>query len=270
MLCFCCKDKEVAAAKRPLCGSCYREARIDGTLHQYPLINSNEDSETTKNNIRLKYGEEILFDLERLVAEYSLTLQSLGDKYNLTRERIRQLFKLVYGYSYTNVLRKKRNDHKIEERIKLKDPREQVKRYHHSALLKGVQSEAIVLEICQKLGYVVSPYRNQTCDLVINGIPCDVKSAHKLANTAKKGTNSEVRYYHFSITKNQKRDATYIICHAVPKNEFYVIPREYISARQIYIRAFDTANTQGSGRFARWKGAWHLLNQQLPAYRVAS
>ncbi len=57
--------------------------------------------------IQLLTRPEILADIELLKTES--TLQKVADKYNLSRERIRQIFKIIVGEPYTEYWRKKRS-----------------------------------------------------------------------------------------------------------------------------------------------------------------
>lgn len=64
------------------------------------------------NRQMVKRGPEFMADMKKLAdKEAGLTLQAVAEKHGLTRERIRQLFFILYGTPYTEAVNGKR-EHK--------------------------------------------------------------------------------------------------------------------------------------------------------------
>ena len=54
-----------------------------------------------------KHGEGIIGDFTRVTKDIDITLASLGRKYGFSRERARQIYRVVNGVEYTEVKRGK-------------------------------------------------------------------------------------------------------------------------------------------------------------------
>lgn len=59
------------------------------------------------NRLEAKYGVYFLDDMETLKVNPDCTLQKVAVAYGITRERVRQIFIIVYGEPYTNYRGKK-------------------------------------------------------------------------------------------------------------------------------------------------------------------
>ncbi len=56
----------------------------------------------------LKYGQALRDDIFCLALDKDVTLQSVADKYGVSREYVRQIFDIYWGKPYTDFLKKKR------------------------------------------------------------------------------------------------------------------------------------------------------------------
>jgi hypothetical protein len=186
-----------------------------------------------------------------------MTLEVIGNKYNLTRERVRQIYEKYTGFHYTVIVRQRsfeRKRRKLNEIELRRNPTNKVDTYRNGFPLKGAIGEKKVLDICNNLNYKVTSYGNKTLDLVINGYGVDVKSAYKSYRYNK---NYSLEHYHFHLLESQKK-ADFIICYAVPINKFFIIPSsEFPKSQAIFIPDRRTKR----GKYWKYLEAWHLLEE---------
>jgi len=249
-----------------LCNACYEWLRKYNRIADFPPI----VKLPPKNKWIKKYGEGLVLDLQGLIDGNNQTLSSIGTKYGITRERIRQMFELLHGFKYTVAVRansEKKKRIRVERRLAKRDPRYKVENFREgSNIYHGAESEKKVFDICAALGYEIKPYPTKTIDIVINGYKVDIKSAHCTTMTHPSG---KTPLYHFHLLESQ-RIADFVICHASPINKFFVIPiNEYPKCNHLYIPHTKTMEWK-AGRYGLCKQkreskyynyleAWHLL-----------
>jgi len=262
--CLCCKEREIEHKKRGLCNRCYHYLRLHDELSLFPVVNTR-----LNHAYKLKYPT-LAEDFEKMKTDKSITLQQLGDKYGITRERIRQIWERYFGYHYTVIVKKHQQENK-EQRFReiqlRKDPNYKVVNYKDGLKKKGAFAEKKVLDICNSLNYIVKPYvDDQSIDLIINDCLVDVKSAYKAYRS---NGSSKTKNYHFHILKSQRK-AEFVICYAEPLNKFFIIPSsafpksDYIFIPEKPIMEWISSHGAKQKRYARyWEylEAWHLLNQ---------
>jgi len=218
-----------------------------------------------------RYGIEFFNDLDRATQNPFFNLTDIGDKYGLTRERIRQIYKVIYGGPFNPVKKDKRATLEIGDPC-INDPRRKVAEYKKGLQRIGAKSELLVFKKCKKLGFDVRPRCEQITDLWVNGHIIDVKSC-----TLQSQPHLS-KYYHFSIRPKQFELCDFFICHIVPENSFYIIPKEKIHRRKaflngksvsIYIR--DEMVKSGKNLYSKndnykpFKEAWNLLKRNQEA-----
>lgn len=250
--CLCCKEYEIRHIKRGICGSCYAYLRTHNELDLFPVV-----SERLLNKpYKVKYPS-MIDDFEALKTDNSLTLEKIGQKHHLTRERVRQIYERYNGFHYTVVTKRRsfeRKHNKLREIEERRNPNYKVNNYKDGLGLKGAFAEKKVLDICNNLHYKVTPFVSRTLDLVINGYGVDVKSAYKSYPNSK---TSSHKHYHFHVLESQKI-ADFLICYAVPVNKFFIIPsREFPKSDGIFIPEKPTIR----GRYWKYLEAWHLLEK---------
>jgi hypothetical protein len=256
-ICVCCGEKEIRYIKRKLCQPCYIRLYHTGMLPNYPSVGRVFSMDN--------YDASFIGDLKKLVDDHHSTLQKVGDKHGLSRERIRQIFELFYGFKYTVVSKKNaamRKAIKGDAILKKRHPREKVIRYKaDSNIGKGAATEKIVYDICESLNYEIKPYDGAEIDIIINGLLVDVKSAHKASVTS---PGQKTPSYHFQIRPSQLK-ADFIVCHIVPRNRFFIIPVVFCpKSRHLYISDSPerTHKLQGKkkSKYYEYLEAWHLLS----------
>jgi len=235
--CICCQKKEITQQKRMLCNNCYHWLHKNNRLDEFPPIAKLHDNTWWKN----KYSDEFINDLKSLIDEHHVTLIQIGEKYGVTRERIRQIFELLYGFKYTVAVKAKseiKKREKYDDRIAKRDPRYKVENYKKGFNQhKGAESEKKVFDICAALNYEIKPSDSLSVDLIINGYKAEIKSAHRAGITS---PGAKTPCYHFQLQKSQYL-VDFIICHAVPINKFFIIPRcEYPVGGHLYLPSIKT------------------------------
>lgn len=192
------------------------------------------------------------------------TLTKIGEEYNLSRERTRQLFYKIYGLGAKDLedLRKKQ---KSEDLSCIYDPRYKVAEYVEGLVKKGAIAEKIIWDRCEALAFDVKPGPDTTYDLEINGFKVDVKSAWKTLKTSPKSS----LMYHFGIQSNQNKICDFLICVKMPREEAYIIPSsEFPKSKKsgsIYIRK-NLNNKRKKFPTSKWeqyREAWHLLTEDF-------
>jgi len=203
-----------------------------------------------------RYGIKILDDFETLRTLPYSTLSGMAEKYGITRERIRQLFKIVYGRPYTQSLRKKRAFAKEESAMSCThNPRHKVSEYVIGSLVHtGAIYEKKFLEQCESKGFCVRPILKRVVDLRVNGHLVDVKYCSTPVRTTKSSNNL---YYRYHVLKHQVELCDFFACYHQGEEYFYIIPNVFFTTKKcdtmIYIPE------KHPHRYSEYKNAWHLL-----------
>lgn len=257
MICQCCETNLVESKKRPLCKRCYQKLHKAGLLDTYPLI---IDRTAIESKYSEKYGEQIVSDFKAIINNPDIRLNDIAVKYGFTRERARQLFKLINGFSYTNVKKTKAYKQLIQQSIEKIDPIRRAKEHKGHVGIAAKSEEQFYL-ICKSLNFDIYPKKNgNVFDFVVNGFNVDVKTATHSYSFWQIGP----RYYHFSMTERQHSGLDFLACHAAPEDDFYIIPKSALSSRSVYIRDKKTGGDQAIDKYEGYKGAFQLMMNNIP------
>lgn len=196
---------------------------------------------------RSKELEERKTEMERLRFVENWTIEAIGDKYGVSRERVRQ----IIGNSGRGYKMRKR----IKIALSMKDKTNQVvadllgvsvpsiSRYRShqrhavekgTELDKGIESEEIVSRKLSELGInnKLMSHHHPFDILLENGKRIDVKSSTKKISPKSQRGNS---FYSFKIEKTRRGEyADFIILYLFDVNKFFVIP--FSEAPKEYIR----------------------------------
>ena len=254
-LCGACGAKEVFIKKRDLCKNCYYDAYRDGLIVYNKHINCEVESmDSFRQRLVQRYGQDVVNDLETVKNKDKSNLRGIAAKYGFSREYARQIFKRLFGFSYTACLKAKISERREKVIKTLYDPEKKLIRYKEESLrYKGAIGEKLCMDICRTIGYEIAVCRESTAtiDLVINGCKCEVKTAYIPFGKQK------THYYRFSARPSQLEKADYFVCYIYPLNKFYVIPASEVKAEAIYIPEHITT----SSKYYKYDSAWHLLRQ---------
>ena len=215
-----CECKPVCNIKRQLCAACYQRARRRGDFKKLPLYIKKAYK---IRNLRKKYGVQFIKDMKALKTQQYLSLHAVGVKHGLTRERVRQIFKIIYNESYGKYETKKAKERKESEAtVCVHDPRRKVADYKKdSDVYRGALAEKLFMEQCEALGFSVEIPCGKSFDIIVNGFIIDVKSC---TSARKMSEDSLVKYYRFSASAHQMEKCDFFACYAKDQDVFYIIP----------------------------------------------
>lgn len=268
-----CGEALIFNQKRNLCKKCY--GRFYRGWHPFHLKSKNQDN--FKKHLIKKYGIEMIYDLSKLKMDFNVTLQQVGDRYNVTREYVRQIYYKYFNEPYTQAKHRLSKNHKTFKEINRKKNllplNKLIKCKLNGTQYKGAISELAVFDKCRDLGYSCSLYKNRKIDFIINGYRVDVKS---LVAAHKTSSHSLSSYYHFHATDYQRKNCDFIIAHIPKNNIYYIIPSNIIKERgkHIYLRKEDHHQHRWNNAFPQirpyeeYRDAWCLLNPVITAQAV--
>jgi len=206
-----------------------------------------------------RFGDEVIPDFNKLVTNPYYTLQDIATKYGITRERVRQLVKEVYGYKYTHFLLKLRQQ-KTEDKVYCR--RHPIVRDGK----RGGSSEAEAFRKLKDLGMDVKGSPTIKYDMVVNGYKVDVKStrSHRFLGKCKQA------YYFYGATASQIEICDFFILHAIDANRWFIVPNirkgdkiSYKSGSAIYIRVNEHSNRSNFGEDAFATPSLHENNWSI-------
>jgi hypothetical protein len=225
------------------------------------------------NRQLVRRGQSFMSDMDKLSNHTSgLTLQAIGNKYDLTRERIRQLFLAIYGTPYTEVCKKRikfLKEKKHFRRLEKHSIEYRVSNHKHTGNAgKALLSEYKFYQICKDRGFKIYSHPGKSaCDFIVNGKHVDVKLC---SNPKDMKGGSSVCYYHIGTNARQFRIADFFAVYIVPEDCFFIIPKVSIGhrgngkAKSIYLPDRKSNYYNSQNKYHEFKDAWHLLNNTLP------
>lgn len=220
-----------------------------------------------------KYGENLICDLKKLQNSPYSTLQEIGNKYSITRERVRQIFNKLYGESFGKyTIAKSVKYKKIKEDCDMLNSinctiEQKIADFDLGILKgKGIASEVMFAKKCKELGFDIK-YSDcgRGIDFEVNGKTVELKSRHS-STRAKKSRG--VSYYNVHFLKHQ-RTADFFVVHVVPQSAFYIIPSSRVMATVAIPNKITNYYNSGTG-YLEFKEAWYLLRLTTTAPRLKS
>uniref|UniRef100_A0A6H1Z5S5 Putative sigma-70 region domain containing protein n=1 Tax=viral metagenome TaxID=1070528 RepID=A0A6H1Z5S5_9ZZZZ len=197
------------------------------------------------------------------------TLAKVGDSHGLTRERIRQIYKLYWGEKYTVTVTtraERREKEKEEEKREYGLFENRVNRAKKNcSTYTGIVAENLFKDKCESLGYDVKMMNGHYLyDAEVNGIPVDVKSRTESAIYVKCKSNQ--KYYHFRTTDKQRAAVKFYPFLLFDEGSWYIIPVEILGkGRTFFVPKYDITYS-GKNRYKelqKYREAWHLLAGSL-------
>lgn len=275
-LCEKCFEFPVFVQKRHLCRQCYRKwyQSLNQPIKKRPSTRLSYTPKPKHNVLwhrkRLieRYGREIINDLKAVKTQQYWNLTEVGKKYGFSREYARRLFKKVFGKSVTKYEKAKtvKRTAEIKSMNCANDPRHKMANYKGGHPKAGAKAELLVFNKCKELGFDVEIPCNQVYDLKINGFNVDVKSSSREQKMLKKGqVGNRSSYYYFGTRPRQHAQCDFYVCHAIPIDTFYIIPKQIMAPTGCHIRANNIryrAYIPKRVDYDQYKEAWHLLTGQ--------
>lgn len=271
MVCKRCQENEILVKTRRLCRKCYTDSRLNGELGPKPLKTFDEKRETFVANLFEQYGVGVFNDLADLTGTRYTTLQSIGNKYGVTRELVRQWFQKIYRYKYKEAYQARLSEFKVGKTC-VHHPLRKVADYNSGGWLKkGAIKEVEFYKKCREYKFDVRPCADPVIDQTVNGFKVEVKGTYTPPK-AVVAAGSKTKYHRFSCSPKQLSAADFFACWHPTENCFFIIPNEYIPVRKSrgkdhgthawYISSKQSEYQTSKNRCWEFKDAWHLL---LPA-----
>lgn len=198
------------------------------------------------------------------------TLIQIAKKFSVSRERVRQ----VVGSSGKSFIRTYiTNNINVDESMTVQDVDklfegwgkgiliEKIRKIHHKAVsgnaAKGEESEARVSQKLAEHGIKnrLMPLGHSYDIELENGKRIDVKSAH-IKNVTSKAQKHEM--YRFRTRTDEKNDCDFFICHIVPHDAFFVIPKHEVSGSGFLYIAYPESGRSWS-KWLDYKDRFDLL-----------
>jgi hypothetical protein len=214
------------------------------------------------SNLRGKYGSKILKDIGDVNFKQYWGLTQVAKKYNLSRERVRQYYRMIFGQGYRKAQKEKTK--KLNRDIScVHDPRRKVADFKPgtTAYRAAIVEKAFLCE-CEKIGLMVNIPCNGEVDIEINNHRVDVKSCSR-AKRYHQG--AQTRYFRYVCKGNQVKTADFFACYHPGEKAFFIIPRKKTNKVakngeiSIYIRNNRSYHKLSKNRYWEYKNAWHLL-----------
>jgi hypothetical protein len=275
-VCKNCGGKEVYVKKRCLCKSCYEkeryckedfESRISGTKFKSFIERRN----TLIENLFEKKGVEIFGDLADLNSTRFSTFQEVANKYNVTRERVRQWYEMIFRTKRRDFSKDLKENVFSDKTSCRNDPRNKVAEYMEGWQRKGAITELRFHEECNKRGLVISPCKNNKIDSEVNGYLVEIKGTYSEPKILGRATTRRFRY---SCSKIQAETSDFIACYHPIKDSFFIIPSFYImrltpnhktGIRIFYISENIIKLRHAKNPYWEFENAWDLLERKQVA-----
>jgi len=259
--CWLCDIRPIDMVHKPLCHSCYSLCRKKKLLQIFPTLNS--ENKTIKKTLK-KYGDGFLCDMESL-RSCETTLAAKGNKYGLSRERMRQLYLIFFGEKYSGVAHAKviangiKRDKETIEKDKFENRIKRAKK--NCSIYTGIVAENLFKSKCESLGYNVKMISGKNIyDADVNGYPVDVKSRTESAIYAKCKTRQ--KYYHFNVSKKQRNLVKFFPFFLFDENSWYIFPVGALGkCNTFFVPKYDLEYGQYHKYrdIQKYREAWHLL-----------
>jgi len=216
------------------------------------------------DNIKKKYGDEIIQDLEKVKTNPYFPLTIIADKYNISREYAGQLYGIIYGNRYNA------DDGKttIEPEIScVNDPKRKVADWKKSGTkYQGAITEKLFMCKCELLGFNVSTPCKTTFDIFVNGWIIDVKSSRISGKTS---PHLKIKYNKFSILKEQREKCHFFACYSDETETFFIIPNEDMGkgiqkTKTLYISPKKSTYHTAKNKYYKYENRFDLLEAKNP------
>lgn len=213
--------------------------------------------------LKLRYGQSLFDDLESVRSTHFYNLSSVARKYGISREYVRQIYKMLYKEGFTKKKRQKREQRQISESLScINDPRYKMAEHKKNGPgYQGVLIEHLFFVECKNRGFEIEFPCNIDFDLVVNGYKIDVKSASRPRLLA---PTSKTKHFSFQISKKQRSVCDFFACYIKPFNAFYIIPNDekggsFDVYRAIYINETQKQYTSSKNKYHEYKNLFEQL-----------
>jgi len=206
-------------------------------------------------------GEDLIFYLEKCRNNPYWGLADVARVFDISRERVRQLYRKIYGEPYTCKYKEGLQKRKNEEISCQNDPRNKINlvpENKDAPRWKGTLAEHKFVQECKRRGLQIDFPCNAEIDCLVNGFYVDVKSAYTLMYTNKK---QKVAYFRYSPTEKQFYKVEFFACYHPFEDCFFIIPNTLNKPKNfIFIAKEKSTYCNAKNKNWKYQNAFHLLN----------
>ena len=196
--------------------------------------------DSSLRRLERRYGTDFVMRFKCIIEDPSSSLADVGRHFGLSREYVRQIFKKIYGFPYTEIYKKK-------------------------MLLKRLKADSIKFS-SGRLKYVKKVMDKITSMGLDPKIRVEAKSQFLLTNNNLSVAvmhSSNLRqigngkYFYVNVIHRQKNCCDFFILSYLynGSNGYHIIPNEYMPKEGAMIAISSNNNS----KYSRFKDAWHLL-----------
>ena len=187
------------------------------------------------------YGPGAVRRFKYIIEDSSSSLADVGRHFGFTREYARQLYKKIYGFSYTESYKRKI----LLRRSKADSLKCFSSRRMH---LKKVKDKITTMG----LDPAITTEAKSHVLMTNNNLRVAVLYNSKLRQIRNK------KYFFVSVINKQRQDCDFFVLSYLNNGDsgYYIIPNKYMPKEGTMI-AISPNN--GNGKYTRFKDAWHLL-----------
>jgi hypothetical protein len=259
-LCSSCGQHPVKIKVWMLCSKCYQDFRKTSEFLIWRERSDADKLAEKKQKLIRKYGERLFADFDHLVKNPYPSLQTLADRYGLSRERIRQIYKMCYGVDWKSSVAARRSVEadigcRYDPRQKLMEHEANIRRNSAKSMLR-THGEIALFDKCKELELSIEVTPGNQHLYHINSHPVLFHTSARSKPTNVYCANSMP--YHRINTVSHGVSAEYLIVCLFPRKLFYIFPEEYwVNRPVLYI----------PHRESKYQGHVNDLNRRLVEYQ---
>ena len=198
-------------------------------------------ADSSLRRLERSYGPGFVMKFKSIIKDPFSSLSDVGRHFGLSREYVRQIFKKIYGFPYTEIHKKKILLRRLKaDSIKFSSGRLlYVKKVKDKITNMGLDPKILVEAKSHFL-------------LTNNNLRVTVLHSSKLRQIG------NTKYFYVSVIHKQRRGCDFFILSYLNNgdNSYYIIPNECMPKEGAMI-SISSNNT--NGKYSRFKDAWHLL-----------
>lgn len=210
-------------------------------------------------------GQEIIDDIISLSKDKG-TLQAVGTKHNLSRERIRQIYGKLFREPYSGVVKERATKFARKKLVVRLQKQNIVGKYarhefNGSTVSKAINSEYKFYQECVKRGFVIKSHPKICCDFIVNDKYVDVKTTDEGKAYGKQSKFNQ-KYYRFGTDAKQKSKVSMFAFYIHPEDCFFIIPIEILGEGDVFYLPVYDIEYKGYHKYRDlqpYREAWHLL-----------
>lgn len=239
--CNSCGTETVIHVKnRKLCAKCYRIAYKSGEI---PPLGS------PRKRIIERYGEELLDYFDRAAKDATITLPYIAARYNVSRQRIHQLFNILYPISF--------KEHTKNARLSAKrlPPKYPPPGWIPAkpSVQASMNARKLFVAECTKRGLKIEyPRRKRDYHAKVNNYKVSIRAGTSPESVGKQ------KYYRIPLTTNVINRVDILAVRHPGLKEFFLIPKNKLPKAAVYLPVEGTAT---GNKYWSMRNNWDIFNK---------